>query len=81
MIIFISIATLVSTFLGGMFALRFKDKLHLNFNKVAKLTMEFTLSNDVKLIDAQKDTSELEKYNQVNECIDWYDIVMKKLRD
>jgi ZIP family zinc transporter len=29
MIIFISIATLVSTFLGGMFALRFKDKLHL----------------------------------------------------
>jgi ZIP family zinc transporter len=29
MIIWISIATLVSTFLGGMFALRFKDKLHL----------------------------------------------------
>ena len=29
MIIFISIATLFSTFLGGMFALRFKDKLHL----------------------------------------------------
>jgi zinc transporter ZupT len=29
MIILISIATLVSTFLGGMFALRFKDKLHL----------------------------------------------------
>ena len=29
MIIVISIATLVSTFLGGMFALRFKDKLHL----------------------------------------------------
>jgi ZIP family zinc transporter len=29
MIIFISIAALVSTFLGGMFALRFKDKLHL----------------------------------------------------
>lgn len=29
MIVWISIATLVSTFLGGMFALRFKDKLHL----------------------------------------------------
>jgi ZIP family zinc transporter len=29
MIILISIAALVSTFLGGMFALRFKDKLHL----------------------------------------------------
>ena len=29
MIIWISIATLISTFLGGMFALRFKDKLHL----------------------------------------------------
>ena len=29
MIILITIATLVSTFLGGMFALRFKDKLHL----------------------------------------------------
>ena len=29
MIIWISIATLVSTFLGGIFALRFKDKLHL----------------------------------------------------
>jgi ZIP family zinc transporter len=29
MIILISIATLVSTFMGGMFALRFKDKLHL----------------------------------------------------
>src|SRR6185436_17978166 len=29
MIIIISIAALVSTFLGGMFALRFKDKLHL----------------------------------------------------
>jgi len=29
MIILISIATLISTFLGGMFALRFKDKLHL----------------------------------------------------
>jgi zinc transporter ZupT len=29
MIILISIATLVSTFLGGIFALRFKDKLHL----------------------------------------------------
>jgi ZIP family zinc transporter len=29
MIIWISIATLVSTLLGGMFALRFKDKLHL----------------------------------------------------
>jgi len=29
MIILISIATLVSTFLGGMFALKFKDKLHL----------------------------------------------------
>ena len=29
MIIWISVATLVSTFLGGMFALRFKDKLHL----------------------------------------------------
>jgi ZIP family zinc transporter len=29
MIIWISLATLVSTFLGGMFALRFKDKLHL----------------------------------------------------
>ncbi len=29
MIIWISIATLVSTFLGGLFALRFKDKLHL----------------------------------------------------
>ncbi len=29
MIIWISIAALVSTFLGGMFALRFKDKLHL----------------------------------------------------
>src|SRR6185369_7038341 len=29
MIIWISIATLVATFLGGMFALRFKDKLHL----------------------------------------------------
>lgn len=28
-IIWISIAALVSTFLGGMFALRFKDKLHL----------------------------------------------------
>lgn len=29
MVILISIAALVSTFLGGMFALRFKDKLHL----------------------------------------------------
>lgn len=29
MIVLISIATLISTFLGGMFALRFKDKLHL----------------------------------------------------
>ena len=29
MIIWISIAALISTFLGGMFALRFKDKLHL----------------------------------------------------
>jgi ZIP family zinc transporter len=29
MIILISIATLISTFLGGMFALKFKDKLHL----------------------------------------------------
>lgn len=29
MIILISIAALISTFLGGMFALRFKDKLHL----------------------------------------------------
>ncbi len=29
MIIWISIAALVSTFLGGIFALRFKDKLHL----------------------------------------------------
>jgi len=29
MIILISLATLVSTFLGGIFALRFKDKLHL----------------------------------------------------
>lgn len=29
MIILISIATLISTFLGGLFALRFKDKLHL----------------------------------------------------
>ncbi len=29
MIILITIATLVSTFLGGLFALRFKDKLHL----------------------------------------------------
>ena len=29
MIILISIATLISTFLGGIFALRFKDKLHL----------------------------------------------------
>ncbi|MEI7709446.1 MAG: ZIP family metal transporter [bacterium] len=29
MIIWISIATLVSTFLGGIFALKFKDKLHL----------------------------------------------------
>lgn len=29
MTIIISIATLVSTFLGGLFALRFKDKLHL----------------------------------------------------
>ena len=29
MIILISIATFVSTFLGGIFALRFKDKLHL----------------------------------------------------
>lgn len=29
MIIWISIVTLISTFLGGMFALRFKDKLHL----------------------------------------------------
>lgn len=29
MIIFISIAALISTFLGGMFALHFKDKLHL----------------------------------------------------
>jgi zinc transporter ZupT len=29
MIILISIATLVSTFLGGIFALKFKDKLHL----------------------------------------------------
>jgi len=29
MIILISIATLISTFLGGMFALHFKDKLHL----------------------------------------------------
>ncbi|MBI3888357.1 ZIP family metal transporter [Candidatus Nomurabacteria bacterium] len=29
MIILISVAALVSTFLGGMFALRFKDKLHL----------------------------------------------------
>lgn len=29
MIIWISIATVVSTLLGGMFALRFKDKLHL----------------------------------------------------
>jgi ZIP family zinc transporter len=29
MIIWISIATLIATFLGGMFALRFKDKLHL----------------------------------------------------
>jgi ZIP family zinc transporter len=28
-IIWISIATLISTFMGGMFALRFKDKLHL----------------------------------------------------
>ena len=31
MIILISIATLVFTFLGGLFALRFKDKLHLIF--------------------------------------------------
>src|ERR1035437_6415320 len=29
MVIWISIATLFSTLLGGMFALRFKDKLHL----------------------------------------------------
>ena len=29
MIVWISIAALISTFLGGMFALRFKDKLHL----------------------------------------------------
>jgi ZIP family zinc transporter len=29
MIIWISIAALISTFLGGIFALRFKDKLHL----------------------------------------------------
>ena len=29
MIILISIGALVSTFLGGIFALRFKDKLHL----------------------------------------------------
>lgn len=29
MVILISIATLVATFLGGLFALRFKDKLHL----------------------------------------------------
>lgn len=29
MIILISIGTLIATFLGGMFALRFKDKLHL----------------------------------------------------
>jgi zinc transporter ZupT len=29
MIIWISLAALISTFLGGMFALRFKDKLHL----------------------------------------------------
>jgi ZIP family zinc transporter len=29
LIIWISIAALISTFLGGMFALRFKDKLHL----------------------------------------------------
>ncbi len=29
MIILISIATLISTFLGGIFALKFKDKLHL----------------------------------------------------
>lgn len=58
-----------------------KDKLHLDFNDVAKITLEFTLANDVKSIDAQIHTSIKEKDNQVNECIDWYDIVMKKLRD
>lgn len=58
-----------------------KDKLHLDFKQLVKLTMDFTLENDVELIDAQTDTTKSEKDSKTSECIDWYDTVMKRLRD
>jgi hypothetical protein len=56
-----------------------RDKLHFNYNQISKLTMDFAFEYDVKLIDAQNDTSEKEKDNQINECLDWYSLVMKSI--
>ena len=58
-----------------------KDKLHLDYKQLAKLTMAFTLENDIELIDAQRETTKSEKDSKTSLCIDWYDMVMKKLRD